>query len=80
MNKDTNKITKDTNIAKLVFKYPQISEIMLDYGLYCAGCFASAFDTIGEGSKIHGLSDSEIDEMVERINDEIKKSKKDKSN
>ena len=29
------------------------------------------FDSIEDGAKVHGMSDEEIDEMVERINEVI---------
>jgi hybrid cluster-associated redox disulfide protein len=65
------KITKENNIAELVAKYPDVAEVLLDYGLHCVGCFANAFDNIETGAKIHGFSDEEIDEMVQRINELI---------
>lgn len=60
-------VTKDTNIADFAYKYPEAAEVLMDYGLHCIGCFASAFDTIESGAKAHGMSDEEIDEMVERV-------------
>ncbi|HLD51417.1 hypothetical protein A3K34_00050 [candidate division WWE3 bacterium RIFOXYC1_FULL_40_10] len=68
-NKKIDKITKDSNIAQLVFKYPAMEEVLMDYGLHCVGCFASSFDTIEQGAKVHGLSDEEIEEMIGRINE-----------
>ena len=65
------RITRETNIADLIFKYPNIQEILLDYGLHCAGCIANGFDTVGMGAKAHGMSDSEIDEIVTRVNEVI---------
>lgn len=64
-------ITKDTNIAELVFKYPVAAEVLLDYGLHCVGCGASGFDTIEMGAKIHGMTSSEIEELVARVNEVI---------
>lgn len=72
MTKDTNDkplITKDMNLAEVVFKFPDVIEIFTDYGLHCVGCFASGFDTIEMGAKIHQLSDEEVDEMVSRANE-----------
>ena len=77
MKKQTNqskpdaKITKDMNLAQVINQYPDTAEILLDYGLHCVGCFANTFDTIEMGSKIHGMSDAEIDEMVERLNEVV---------
>ncbi|MBI2414862.1 SUF system NifU family Fe-S cluster assembly protein [candidate division WWE3 bacterium] len=64
-------LTKDSNIAQAVMKYPAIAEVLLDYGLHCVGCFANTFDSIETGAKIHGYLDEEIDEMVERINEVV---------
>jgi len=65
------KITKDMNLADVVFKFPQAAEVLLDYGLHCIGCAANSFDTIEMGAKVHGMSDSEIAEMVARLNEVI---------
>ena len=65
------KITKEMNLGEVVFKYPEAAEVLTDYGLSCVGCFASSFDTIEQGAKIHELSDEELDEMLERINEVV---------
>lgn len=62
-------ITKDMNLGEVIYKHPAVAEVLLDYGLHCVGCFASSFDTIEEGAKIHKISDEEINEMIERINE-----------
>ena len=59
------------NLGEVVFKYPEAAEVLTDYGLSCVGCFASSFDTIEQGAKIHQLSDEELEEMIERINEVI---------
>lgn len=63
------KITKDYNLAKLIMDFPGTDEVLLDYGLHCVGCFANAFDSIEAGSKVHGFSDEEIQEIVDRLNE-----------
>lgn len=65
------KVKKSDNLADVIFKYPQVAEVLTDYGLHCVGCFASTFDTIGDASKIHNMSEEEIDEMVDRVNELI---------
>lgn len=64
-------ITKEMNLGEVVRMYPQAGPIMLEYGLHCVGCFANAFDTIEAAMKIHGLSEADIKEMIERINEKI---------
>jgi hybrid cluster-associated redox disulfide protein len=71
-SKKSKKITINSNLAEVVYKYPKTAEVLTGYGLHCVGCFASAYDTIKAGAKVHGLSDGEIKEMVERINEVIK--------
>ena len=68
-DKKIEKITKDANLGEVVFKYPKLAEVLLDYGLHCVGCFASSMDTIEMGAKVHGMTDEEINEMVERLNE-----------
>ena len=66
----TNKIviTKDTNILELTTNYPDAAEVLTAFGLHCVGCFASQFDTIGQGAEIHGMYDDEVDELIDEIN------------
>jgi hybrid cluster-associated redox disulfide protein len=66
------KVTKDSNLAEVVYKNPEAAEVLIDYGLHCVGCAASSYDTVEAGAKVHGLSDKEIDEMIERVNEVIK--------
>ena len=68
---DTEKIVKEANLGEVVLKYPQLAEVLLDYGLHCVGCFANSFDTIEMGAKVHGMSDEEVDEMVGRLNEVV---------
>lgn len=65
------KIKRDMNLAEVIFKYPQLAEVLLDFGLHCVGCMANSFDTIEMGAKVHGMSDQEIEEMVARLNEVI---------
>jgi len=63
------KISKETNIGELVIEYPELGQVLAeDYGLHCVGCFASSFDTIEAGAQVHGMTEKEIDEMIERLN------------
>jgi hybrid cluster-associated redox disulfide protein len=65
------KVQRTSNLGEVVFKYPEAAEILTDYGLHCVGCFASSFDTINDAAKIHDMSDEEIEEMIERVNEVI---------
>jgi hybrid cluster-associated redox disulfide protein len=64
-------VSRESNLAEVVFKYPKTVEILLDYGLHCVGCAAMSYDTIEAGARIHGFNSEEIDELVVRINEVI---------
>lgn len=64
-------VTKDMNLAEVVQNYPDSAEVLMDYGLHCVGCHFNTMDSIEAGSKVHGLSDQDIDDMVIRINEVI---------
>lgn len=67
----TQKITKDMNLGEVVIEYPELAEVLLDYGLHCVGCFANSFDTVEMGASAHGMSDEEVDDMVVRLNEVV---------
>ncbi|MAE13538.1 hypothetical protein CMO92_03155 [Candidatus Woesearchaeota archaeon] len=75
MKKNTQKkivkITKKMAIADIISRHPEAAEILLSRGLHCVGCQASAFENLEEGAMAHGMSDKEIDEIVDQINKEL---------
>lgn len=66
-------IKRDQGIAEITKECPRAIELLTEYGLACANCFLNSFDTVEAGSQLHGMSDSEINQMVSEINDELKK-------
>ena len=71
----SEKITKESNIMETVQKYPVIARALMDRGFHCIGCIAAQFETIGQGAKAHGMSDEQIDEMIEEMNNLIEEEK-----
>jgi len=63
-----SKITGKTTFAKLLSASPQAAEILFGYGLHCIGCHMSAEESIEQGARAHGLSDSQISDMLNKIN------------
>ncbi|MBS3137625.1 iron-sulfur cluster assembly accessory protein [Candidatus Woesearchaeota archaeon] len=61
-------IHKDMTIGEIVEKYPQCVQIMLDYGLHCIGCHASAWETLEQGTIGHGMDDNRFKEMLQELN------------
>ena len=63
-------------LGSVVAEHTESAEVMLEYGLHCVGCFANAYDTVEIGAKVHGMTDEEIEKMLEDVNDRIEKEKK----
>jgi len=74
MNK--NKINKNTNIAELIEKNPEMNEVLYEYGLYCADCYAAGYDTLESGALSHGLEEEEIEELIQELNKKVTKKNK----
>ncbi len=66
--KPAPKISKSMTLGEIVQKFPQAAPLLAEAGLHCIGCHVSAFETLEQGCKAHGLSGKEIDALVERMN------------
>ncbi|MFT4304340.1 MAG: DUF1858 domain-containing protein [Candidatus Woesearchaeota archaeon] len=61
-------IKKDMTIGEIVQKYPASIEVLFEEGIHCVGCMASHFETLEQGLSGHGKEESEINEIVDRMN------------
>jgi hybrid cluster-associated redox disulfide protein len=68
-------VTKKMLIGEIASKYPQAVEIMFKNGMHCIGCGMTAYESLEQGCQAHGMSDDEIDKLVEKINKAVNKSK-----
>lgn len=66
-------ITKESIIGDVLKKYPKSAEVMFKHGLHCIGCHVSAYESIENGCKVHGMDDKQIDALVKEINKVAKK-------
>lgn len=64
----SEKINKNMNIAEALDKNENMAKIFFEYGVGCIGCMMAHAESIEDGLKGHGLSDEEIDKIVEEIN------------
>ena len=55
-------------IKEVIDIRPEACKILMDYGLGCAHCELGAVETLEEGAKGHGLTEKEIQELVDLIN------------
>jgi hybrid cluster-associated redox disulfide protein len=61
-------ITRDMTLGELVERHPEAAMIMAGKGLHCMGCGSAAWETIEQGCSAHGMSDKDIDKLVEQMN------------
>ncbi len=66
-------VTKKMLIGEIDSRYPQAVEIMFRHGMHCIGCGMTAYESLEQGCMAHGMSEDEIDRMVEDINKAVKK-------
>lgn len=64
------KITKNMLIGDLVQKYPNAAYYLVAEGIHCIGCGAAAYETIGQGLKLHGKTEKQIAEILKKLNKE----------
>lgn len=58
-------IKKDMTIGELIEKAPEKVDILLEAGMHCLGCPASAGETIEEACEVHGI---DVNEIIEKLN------------
>ena len=63
------KITKQTKISEIVNSKPKAVEILFKAGMGCIGCPMAQMETLEQGCKAHDMSDKEIKELIEKINE-----------
>jgi iron-sulfur cluster assembly accessory protein len=65
-------ITRDMTIEDIFKRFPnksqKLAQEITNAGLHCVGCSASTYETVEAGMYGHGMSDSEIDGLVGRLN------------
>lgn len=64
----TKKITKNMNIAEAININENVAHVFFEQGIGCVGCMMAHAESIEDGLKGHGLSDEEIDKIIENIN------------
>ena len=60
-------ITKTMTFGELLSEYPQAGRVLAEKGLHCIGCHIAVTESVEDGARVHGLSDAEIDAMIEEI-------------
>lgn len=66
-------ITRYDPLGVVMQECPRAVELLSEYGLHCASCFANDFDTLEKGADMHSMSEEEMLEMIEEINTQLEK-------
>jgi len=61
-------VTKTMLIGELASKYPKSIPLLFEAGMHCLGCGMTAYETLEQGCQAHGMSDEDIEKLVEKIN------------
>ncbi len=67
---DVIEITHDMIIGDVVLAYPETLPVLQAIGIHCVGCYASTFESIGEGVVKHGMDPAMV---CKKLNAVIKK-------
>lgn len=62
------KIEKNMKVSEIVRSHPEAAEILMEEGLFCAGCPMNGFETLEQGASGHGIDEEQIDKIVEKLN------------
>jgi hybrid cluster-associated redox disulfide protein len=66
-------LTKFDLLLNVVQESPRAAQLLTEYGLHCLTCFFNEFDTLEMGAKVHGMTDKEVDDMINEINTQLEK-------
>ena len=59
-------ITKETLVGEVLEINEGLAEILLDAGMHCLGCPASAGESLEEACAVHGI---DVEELVNKLNE-----------
>jgi len=62
------KITKDTKLSEVLQTNEKAAEVLFEAGLSCMGCPMAMQETIEEGCLAHGMSKTDIAELLKKVN------------
>ncbi len=62
------------NVMEIIALHPGAADILAAYGLHCFQCAFNAHDSLEIGAKSHGLTDTDVQNMVTDIEDLLRSS------
>lgn len=62
------------NVLEIIALHPDASDVLAAYGLHCHNCAFSTMDSLDEGARAHGLTDDDIENIVQDLRDLLENS------
>ena len=63
-------ITKDQPIIEITERYPHIAEYLVaELNFHCINCPLAYMETLEEGMMVHGLDETEQEELLRKLNE-----------
>ena len=63
------KVTLQTNIGELIENYPETVEVLIDYGIPCASCHFSSYDSLGDSILEFRLGEEDTTDLLAELNE-----------
>ncbi|HNV01225.1 MAG TPA: DUF1858 domain-containing protein [archaeon] len=64
-------ISKKSILGEIINTNPEVVSVLASAGLHCIGCHVSAYESLEDGCKSHGMKDKDIDDLVNKANKKI---------
>ena len=64
-------VKKTDTLGDVINNYPEIAPVLASAGLHCIGCHVSVYESIEQGCLAHGMSVSDVDDLVDAANKRI---------
>lgn len=71
--KTSKKITPKTKLSEIMQIDPELGEILLASGMGCFMCPMAQMETLEEGCLAHGMTNKDINKLIEELNKKINK-------
>lgn len=66
-------LTRYDSFSVVLAECPRAGELLAEYGLHCASCFLNEYDSVEIGADRHSMSEEEMLEMLDEINQQLDK-------
>lgn len=64
-------LTRYDSFSVIQFDCPRAVELLAEYDLHCSSCVLNEYDSIEIGVARHGMTEEQMNEMLEEINEQL---------